>query len=1105
MRNQVQRQLIYRVMWNDAVISANIAPLSMSRQLSIWQFTHEASRRGASLQGQSGVMLTLSSLIGRNTNAIRGLVHRNMGRGLIGWLIKVSRAVLFHCKPSTVRQIGHFVSRLRTLYRTQGEKGTTLYLKSCQVLLQQSIAGYKVHDISELKVRVRRTKSGLPQIIPAGVRDRIRKGDVQSIKLWMTLFGWYRICQFKGELKLSTITDPGKPISKSYLEKWELFVKKIFIPTLQLFIPSKYKVGLSLPQPFSILKSGPTTAEDRAMIRTVGNSSFYALVSAARTWVNHPLYPVLVRFLKTWHQDLPGKPFPAFLERIGWASGSPWSYFGSAGSWEMPKYKYLAKLGFKVEAAGKVRVFAMVDAWTQWTLRPIHDMIFGIIRYLPMDGTFDQVAPVEKLRSLPVAGRWFYSIDLSAATDRLPIALQVPLMSELLKWSGITEHRKMALDWAMLLVGREYQVKIPRDPDFIVPDNLPPAVTYSVGQPMGALSSWAMLAVTHHAIVQWAAHRAFHKGFKVPILFKDYAILGDDIVILNRAVALEYLRILDQIGVKAGLAKSIVCKGKFYLEFAKKFFVPSGRADMLPFKEAISVYSSTILTCEFVRKHNLTLGAILSFLGFGYRAKSRALQALYTSLPKRLRTLMVWFRSPVGAFPLDAMSWLQSSGFTSQWDVPDNWEGWVMMRVEILKIVRQLMTRYEDALDRYRRSIEVTGAIYDEEHYLKHGLLKDSPPNLRKLRIPLAKEGKLVRPLSQHPPYLTERTEVDPGTNSVFKSKISFKHLVAPIDWEVHDETQGGESLSWFLRLNMNYSHMSKSVDREPVQLLPKSARDRILLSKILKLTGQWDSRVAVAELLDWLFNFDKYAAEIPSNYWPQYRVMDKPTREFLMVTEWHEKFTRIFQIYGCSPRLKSEMGLSGNTPVTALVPVNQGAWASGSFDQSLVENPLVFTDALSALRDFRDSWPLPDRKNLEFNTYRPQLEGSKWLISLGSYLRDFIILASLVWLVPIWEPVEEVPQLVYNWFLLLPIVLSVLGLFYLWWWPSGSNIEASLYETLSRQAQTISQQEVRLIRQQCEAIDLNDIIDGLETALEESQNEIEALTHLLSELGPWR
>jgi len=45
-------------------------------------------------------------------------------------------------------------------------------------------------------------------------------------------------------------------------------------------------------------------------------------------------------------------------------------------------------------------------------------------------------------------------------------------------------------------VGREYELKSP------VYGNH--TVSYAVGQPMGALSSWAMLAITHHLIVQVA-------------------------------------------------------------------------------------------------------------------------------------------------------------------------------------------------------------------------------------------------------------------------------------------------------------------------------------------------------------------------------------------------------------------------------------------------------------------------------------------------------------------------------------------------------------------------------------------------------------------------
>jgi len=45
-------------------------------------------------------------------------------------------------------------------------------------------------------------------------------------------------------------------------------------------------------------------------------------------------------------------------------------------------------------------------------------------------------------------------------------------------------------------------------------------IRYAVGQPIGALSSWAMLAFTHHIIVQVAAYRSVWKGW-----FPLYAFL----------------------------------------------------------------------------------------------------------------------------------------------------------------------------------------------------------------------------------------------------------------------------------------------------------------------------------------------------------------------------------------------------------------------------------------------------------------------------------------------------------------------------------------------------------------------------------------------------
>jgi len=126
-------------------------------------------------------------------------------------------------------------------------------------------------------------------------------------------------------------------------------------------------------------------------------------------------------------------------------------------------------------------VFAMTDAFTQWVLFPLHEAILRTVSLWSQDGTFDQVAPVRALlRRKDVKGLW--SFDLSAATDRLPVQFQKIVLGPVLGLHG-------AESWGDILTKRDYYLK-----------GRP--VQYAVGQPMGAYSSWALLALTHHSLVQ---------------------------------------------------------------------------------------------------------------------------------------------------------------------------------------------------------------------------------------------------------------------------------------------------------------------------------------------------------------------------------------------------------------------------------------------------------------------------------------------------------------------------------------------------------------------------------------------------------------------------
>lgn len=75
-----------------------------------------------------------------------------------------------------------------------------------------------------------------------------------------------------------------------------------------------------------------------------------------------------------------------------------------------------------------------------------------------------------------------------------------------------------------------------------------------------------MLAVTHHFIVQIAAREA---GLSRPGLWYDnYELLGDDIILFDKDVALKYLHLMEVLGVPINVSKSVVATNNT-IEFAK--------------------------------------------------------------------------------------------------------------------------------------------------------------------------------------------------------------------------------------------------------------------------------------------------------------------------------------------------------------------------------------------------------------------------------------------------------------------------------------------------------------------------------------------------------
>nr|QIR30239.1 RNA-dependent RNA polymerase [Plasmopara viticola lesion associated mitovirus 16] len=298
-------------------------------------------------------------------------------------------------------------------------------------------------------------------------------------------------------------------------------------------------------------------------------------------------------------------------EELGFQGFNPW------------KRCSLGKLSLKNEAAGKVRVFAMVDPITQWLFAPIHKYLFSILRTIPTDGTFNQLRPVHRL--LRKTGiRSYFSLDLSAATDRLPLSIQMNLLNDLIP----TDKSNFGSLWGKILVDRDYRLKSDEH-------DINTILRYSVGQPMGALSSWGMLAYSHHFIVQVAAWEC---GYPIHRLFSDYAILGDDLVIAHWKVARRYLKILNMIGVECGLHKSILSHGGLGIEFAKNTFVDGINVSPISFKELQVSHQDLSAWAAFVKKFGLSWDRQARVLGFGYLARRKsfkkmnhALQLVYLS------------------------------------------------------------------------------------------------------------------------------------------------------------------------------------------------------------------------------------------------------------------------------------------------------------------------------------------------------------------------------------------------------------------------------------------------------------------------------------------
>jgi hypothetical protein len=470
-----------------------------------------------------------------------------------------------------IRRTNMFIKFVVSMYGEHGASFTIKWLKSAHVAICKTLGQNKLISLRQMDpdLPLPRLVNGLPKIIPVEDRMRIRRGNVPTIRFWLGLFNLYRVLQAPGKLKLETITAPFT--GDVWLLRGYCRMAQNWNPFSRFAKIAKISKGDLTVDRFHLSRSA-SPSNKVSMYGVLSDVHFLETYSPG-LWQNIKTYLQQTRSEKMlfdldYLSELNSR-FKQFnsVPLTGTKSGLELKQLSHVMCKEairahgVPAGNAVAQFAIKEEAAGKIRVFALVDSITQTVLAPLHDSLFRLLRAIPTDGTFDQEASLERGMEKAVRNGKAFSFDLTAATDRIPVLLTTYILA------GLYGDLSLAKLWRRIISLRPFSFneKV-ADKLRVSPDLDGKGYRYRVGQPMGALSSWAGLAITHHWIVQLASY-SVHRNQD---WFMEYELLGDDLVIFDEQVAQEYLKIMAALGCEINMTKSIVSPKRPVFEFAKR-------------------------------------------------------------------------------------------------------------------------------------------------------------------------------------------------------------------------------------------------------------------------------------------------------------------------------------------------------------------------------------------------------------------------------------------------------------------------------------------------------------------------------------------------------
>jgi hypothetical protein len=191
----------------------------------------------------------------------------------------------------------------------------------------------------------------------------------------------------------------------------------------------------------------------------------------------------------------------------------------------------VGKIGFIQEPGMKLRAVANPGRIYQSALRPLGDALFGVLKELPWDCTFDQSKGVPSIQDHLRKNMVCHSIDLTGATDYFPLDLQKLILDVLFK--------KDTLGYTNLfyLLSRG---------EWMYSENK--TIRWTKGQPLGLYPSFAAFALTH-GILLYALNDFQHNN--------QFFVLGDDVVILSDELHKKYINLMVLLECPISGSKSI--------------------------------------------------------------------------------------------------------------------------------------------------------------------------------------------------------------------------------------------------------------------------------------------------------------------------------------------------------------------------------------------------------------------------------------------------------------------------------------------------------------------------------------------------------------------